>query len=551
MNAPRTACKAALLFCAMAVMAGCGHKDAGSPSTPAPTMEAKAQQAAAASWDGFVPGVPIQIGHALKPGDLSPSELKYGVAPKQAPGVIYGDGVVVLEKGDKLIRAAASDGMSWTLDATDAKVAALKSGDIVFATSRCVGRVLSAERNGTEVKLILGPVQITDLIKQGNFHYDQPVDLGSMISYSAPDYPGAPNSTLQQQITTAFWQPGQPVFSATAYDAANDVHLMDAVWRPGADSVSPIPAVDLPGVPGVQLPNDPGFGEVIRNGVPPSVSMVNGMQMYACSLDCGGLGLKLYQEKAGVKVWLNAVFHLVNPRMVFNLGISARTGISAHVELSGGAGFTTTFDAIAAQDMSANIRETGAVPVNITIPLGGMAVPLTAMFQQSFTLSSGFSAKTSVLHAKGDFTASGALKMDFVNGRWNIPPLKMTLKNNLADAVGGVSMGINSLVFAVDQRLLVGVGALGFATGPYVNLVSNITALKQASQAKDCRQGTFGMQLGGGIGYAMPKVVATVLNFFLGLVHISPVPASSYIVRLKNDIPLVDLRQEIPPGCSG
>lgn len=55
-------------------------------------------------------------------------------------------------------------------------------------------------------------------------------------------------------------------------------------------------------------------------------------------------------------------------------------------------------------------------------------------------------------------------------------------------------------------------------------------ALKQASQAIDCRQGTFGMQLGGGIGFAMPKVVATVIDFFLGLVHIQPVPSSGYIV---------------------
>jgi len=129
--------------------------------------------------------------------------------------------------------------------------------------------------------------------------------------------------------------------------------------------------------------------------------------------------------------------------------------------------------------------------------------------------------------------------------------LQMKLKNNLANAISGVSVGINSLVFAVDQRLLVGVGTLGFATGPYVNLISSITALKQASITADCRQGTFGMQLGGGIGYAMPKVVAKAINFFLGLVHVAPVPSSGFIVRLKNNIPLVNLRNEVPDGCSG
>ncbi len=536
------------LLCVSLLLAACGHH-ANAPAQSA-TDDARAQEQARASWNGFVPGVPIQIGHALRAVDLSPTELKYGVAPKQAPGLIYRDGIVLLENGDKLVRRDGGDGMTWMLDASDPKVAALKTGDIVFATSRCVGRVLSAQRDGGNLQLILGPVQLTDLIKQGNFHYDQPVDLDAMVRYSAPDYPGAPNSDVQQKMAS-LTNDGSPWWNDPDATAA-DTRLAEAIWHPGGSGDAGwLRTGDIPGVPGVDLPHDPGFGEAARNAPPPTVDMVNGMQMYTCSFDCGGLGLKLYQEKDGVKVWLNAVFHLANPHLVFDLSVSPNLSVNAHVELSGGTGFTTTFDAIAAQDMRANIKETGSVPMEATIPLGGMGVPLTAMFQQSFSLSTGFSARTSVLHAKGDFAASGALTMDYKHGFWDIPPLQMTLRNNLADAVSGISVGINSLVFAVDQRLLVGVGGLGFATGPYVNLISDVTALKQASQAVDCRQGTFGMQLGGGIGYAMPKVVAKVINFFLGLVLIDPVPSASYIVKLKNNIPLVDLRQEIPDHCAG
>lgn len=515
--------------------------------------DVKTQEQARASWNGFVPGVPIQIGHAINSADLSPTELKYGVAPKQAPGVIYQDKVVLLENGDRLVRGAENNGLGWTLDASDPKVAAIKTGDIVFATSRCVGRVLSAQHDGGNVKLVLGPVQLTDLIKQGNFHYDQPVDLHSMVAYTSPDYPGAPNSRAQQQTVSAQYnEPRDQLYSGR--NPAASWRFTDAVWHPGAavDAGFLQTGTPLPGVPGVNLPQVPaGFGEAANDPPPPTVDMVNGMQMYACSFDCGGLGLKLYQEKDGVKVWINAILHMVSPHLVFDLAISKDLKVNAHIELSGGVGFTTTFDAIAAQDMRANVKETGSVPMDLTIPLGGMGVPLTAMFQQSLSLSTGFSARTSLLHAKGDFVASGSLKMDYRHPFWSITPPEMKLKNNLADAVGGISVGINSLVFAVDQRLLVGVGALGFATGPYVNLLSNITALKQASQAVDCRQGTFGMQLGGGIGWAMPKVVAKVINFFLGLVHINPVPDYGYIVRLKNNVPLVDLHQEIPDGCSG
>ena len=53
-----------------------------------------------------------------------------------------------------------------------------------------------------------------------------------------------------------------------------------------------------------------------------------------------------------------------------------------------------------------------------------------------------------------------------------MPPLNATLINSLSGDVDGISMGINSLVFAIDQQLLVGVGVAGFATGPYVSLTS-------------------------------------------------------------------------------
>ena len=116
----------------------------------------------------------------------------------------------------------------------------------------------------------------------------------------------------------------------------------------------------------------------------------------------------------------------------------------------------------------------------------------------------GFSARTSKLQASCDFTAAGTFSMSYVRGHWDVPPLQMTLKKNLAESVSGVSVGINSLIFGINQRLLVGVGGLGFATGPYVSLNSYLTALKQTSimpmERAGCRQGTFGINLSGGIG---------------------------------------------------
>ena len=87
----------------------------------------------------------------------------------------------------------------------------------------------------------------------------------------------------------------------------------------------------------------------------------------------------------------------------------------------------------------------------------------------------------------------GEISASYSTGRgWDIPKPTATVKNNLAGLISGVSMGINSFVFAFNQRLMVGVGALGFAAGPYVDLLTTLTALKQSSATTfDCRQATF------------------------------------------------------------
>ena len=104
--------------------------------------------------------------------------------------MLYQDQVVLVEHGDKAIRSWDANGMGWTLDGSDPRIAALKEGDVLFATSRCVGRVLKLTRTGNDVAVILGPAQFTDVIKQGNLAYDQPLDLNSLTAVEMPDYPG-------------------------------------------------------------------------------------------------------------------------------------------------------------------------------------------------------------------------------------------------------------------------------------------------------------------------------------------------------------------------
>jgi hypothetical protein len=523
------------------------------------------------AWPGFAgSSSPVLVGHPIKPGDLTESELKYGIAPKRGPGVTYQDGIILMEHGDKAIRSFASNGMAWTFDGNAPQVSDIQVGKILFATGRCVGRVLVLQRDGDKVSVILGPIQLTDVIKEGNFAYDQPLDLNSLTTVVAPDFPGAADPATYPQAAlnspASSMREAPPVKRSVRYYIVSN----DGKWTPmrtvsGAPERSLIPADFRPArrhgsnsalfqIPG-GLPLDPtNLGSLTPAPIPdakvPTVRF-DQMQAWPC-FDCGGIGLKIYQEKNGVKIWTSVVFHLNDPHIVFDASVRSNGTINANVQLFGGAGVTATFDAGNAQDVVANVHEVKLIPAEISVPIGGVFVPFSVRLSQSIDIDTAFSAKTSTLHGAGNVDIDGEISGSYDGRGWALSQPKVKLTQNLAALVTGVSMGITSVVFAIDQRLLVGIGGMGFATGPYVDLFTSMTALNQSKATWiPCAQGTFDMQLGAGIGYSMPKVVASVINAFLSLFHAKPVPPWGSIVNLPHRADLFNHRDQIPNGCAG
>ena len=496
------------------------------------------------------------------------------MAPKRGAGIVYQDDIILMEHGDQAIRSFASNGLSWNFDANAPQVNEIQPGKIVFATGRAVGRVLAVQRNGDQVSAILGPVQLTDLVKQGKFMYDQPLDLNSAIAIAAPDYPGAVNSTAMQNRTPGAQssiQGGSGTWHVAEYYVVSDTGKwtpMKTVTGSGARVRKPTlmrsgfhPSKRLwPMQAGPNLGNLGNLNNFNPGPIPtPQIPMIplNGLQATPCA-DCGGLGLKMYQEKDGLRVWVTVVFHLIHPHVIFCASID-NGSIEANLQLAGGAGVTATLDAASSQEFTGgNIKEVGLIPLDITVPIGGIFLPLQIDLSQSIDLESAFSAKTSRLHGEGGIDLTGEIAADYHKGDWEITPPSGQIKQNLAGMVTGISVGINSLVFAISQRLMVGVGALSFATGPYVDLISSVTSLKGSSigttllsRTPICAQGTFNMSLGAGIGYSMPRVVASVLNTVLGWFGVKPVPPWGSIVALPHRKTLIDHRDEIPEGCSG
>jgi hypothetical protein len=558
--------RTAVIAACLLVVSGCQHKRSSDETSGLANPRA---------WAGFasVPG-PVLVGHPLKLGEMTESERRWGMAPKRGAGIVYQDDIILMEHGDQAIRSFASNGLSWNFDANAPQVNEIQPGKIVFATGRAVGRVLAVQRNGDQVSAILGPVQLTDLVKQGKFMYDQPLDLNSAIAIAAPDYPGAANSTAMQnrspgaqssiQSGSGTWHVAQyyvvsdtgewtairtvtgsgarvrkPTFLQSGFHASNRLWPMQA--GPNLGNLGNLNNFNPGPIPAPQIPMIP----------------LNGLQATPC-VDCGGLGLKMYQEKDGLRVWVTVVFHLIHPHVVFCASIE-NGSIEANLQLAGGAGVTATLDAASSQEFTGgNIKEVGLIPLDITVPIGGIFLPLQIDLSQSIDLESAFSAKTSRLHGAGGIDLTGEIAADYHKGAWEVTPPSGQVKQNLAGMVTGISVGINALVFAISQRLMVGVGALSFATGPYVDLTSSVTSLKGSSigttllsRTPICAQGTFNMSLGAGIGYSMPRVVASVLNTVLGWFGVKPVPPWGSIVALPHRKTLIDHRDEIPNGCSG
>jgi len=535
----------------------CGHKDnaaapagATSAATPAATPTAGAPSAtppasAAAAgpvWDGFRPEAgPIIAAHAVKASDMTPSEQKYGIAPERGKGIDFQDNIVLIEHGDKAIQSWDTNGLGWTLDASNPQVANLKQGDILFATSRCVGRVLKLTRDGQKVSVILGPVQMEDVIKRGNLTYHAPLDLESLTAVEVPDDPAAFGSPIAEQMKKAQAGGGSGSSAPVVRQVQYFIVSPRGEWRP------------------MRTLHQPSIERASYSPqVPPIKEYNDELSAVPCWFDCGGLGVRMTVNKDGLNVSISVVFHLRAPQVRFDLSVTH--GLWSEVELTGAAGFDVAIEGTTDPGFLRNLSQVGSLPVDLVLPLNGGGIGLEVHFHQDISLTTGFSAKTSILKAHGAADMSGSLGLDYHGGKFDVRFIHAVMANSMVRDMAGLSVGINSIVFGINQRVLVGFGVAGFAVGPFVSLTSTITALKQADSASsmmltqqgvaDCRQGTFQMVVTGGIGYGLPKIIVKVVNFFLGLVHADPISESGTIAELPPQDPLIAIRNSMPERCA-
>ncbi len=515
-----------------------------------------------------------ETGPILDPSSLTPTELQFGRSPKPDPNVTYQPGVIVMEHGDTAISSMESNGIVWHFKAGAPQVDQIQEDSIIFATERCMGRVLHVDRTEDDVRVVLGPVQLTDLFAKAHFAVDQPIDLTKAIAVAAPDFPNptpepSPGASAlpESSPTSTGYVPRARLVSMT-YSVVSS----DGLWRPfravkyDAHGIAHQTTVERAAR---RVPVE--FAQALAPTTPPAVSapmpgkdiptfdIDGGLNATPCMSKCGGLGLQMTYDQDGIKIFAYAVLYLQNPRAKVNLNIDGGVK-SAGIHLSGLAGFKVHYELGADRSFVRNVHLKGDLPLDLSFMVNTLT-PASVHFTQSLILSTGFSARTSVLAGTFDYAVCCSIGVGYDGGRnGSEGPEKFSAKNEVAHDVKGVSVGINSALFSLRQQVMFGIGFLGFATGPYVGLVASTTVLKQSSAATPvtlpigadvgCRQATFELAIDGGIGWTIPKIVTAVVNFFMSVFNAKPIPSNGSFVQIPQRV-LIGERHEMPPKCSG
>jgi len=479
----------------------CGKPDAANAPASTPAVGSAATgPAATASLPGAL-------------AKLTPNELRWGVSPTRNDKVTYQDDVIIMEHGADAIRDMASNGLTWTIDANAPQAGEIAPDKILFATGRVVGRVLAVERVGEGLVVTLGPVALTDVIKEANITSDQPLDLGAMVVYTAPDYPGA----------TTHDEPAQGA------SADRGAHAHFASYTQAA----PTPA--LPDI-----------------GAPKEILIDNFRIVPVC---CSGIGVTIAHEGQGVQMAATASLLLKQPSVHFDLVIHHGAVVTALVELRGAAGFRVHLSAGTDAGVTGNIHQNFFVPVDAAFPIVGLPVPLSVVFRQTLTVTTMFTAQTGTLEATGEYDFGGVLlKAGKQNGgAWGAwGPRNPEVKESLANSLSGSSLGVNGLVFGYGAKVIVGIGAFGFVTGPYLGYNTIVSLEKGSSMTvammPPCRTARLTTAVRYGIGYQMPQLVTNAINLFLRALNIKPILSEGGSQYAED---LMDKTDTYPASCAG
>jgi hypothetical protein len=470
--------------------------------------------------------------------NLSDAEMKYGASVTRSDKVVYQDDVVIVDHGADAIHSLSPDGLTWTIDANAPHAQELVPGKVMFLTSRAVGRILGTQRKGNDLAVTIGPVEITDVLKEATLSANQPIDLSSMIAYTAPDLPGTiftpPTTSPQADLLAPPTSLAQSTKTWTTSDVSGmngtEVASVSLIQTDAIDAIAPALA-------------QPPLG-------PPS--SINVSDFGVTPFCCGGIGIRVVHNSNGLLLKAEAVVYLRAPSVHFDLEIHGGTIRTAEVTLNGVAGLLMRFQAGSETGLAGNLSKEFTVPMDLSLPITGLPVPFAVTLHQTFLVKTAFSSKNSTLNALGHYEFTGSFFMGYHNGSWGVgAPMSFRIVNSLADSISGISLGATGFVMGYQAKVIVGIGAFGFATGPYLGYGVGIGIVNGAGAAAlagpPCHAADIDVDLHVGVGYSIPQPVTSAINFILRALNFKQIKSFG---GLEHKERLINKHSATPQGCA-
>ena len=409
----------------------------------------------------------------LKLDDLSAAEKRYGMSATRTSAVTYQPDVVIPPAGASAIRGLSPDGLVWTLDPDAEGARDIQPGKVLLLTNRAAGRVLAVEKASDGLRVVLGPVDLTEVIRDAQFTLTQPVDFTQALAFARPEVFDPP--ILHEPLVAQVARPG-----------GSGMFVMPVAFMP-ASSRAPIHPFK----------------------VTPLISS-------------NGVGVEIVSNGNGLMFLGQGVLYLDTPSVHFVLDMRGGKVITAELELSGVAGLLMEFDAALPSPTDANISAQRYAASDYSIPIGGVGgLPLAVNVRQQFLLKTAFTSR-GTLKARGHYALKGGLRAGYREGKFTISgPGGFDAKETLLPSLQGVAIGGTGMVMTHHVSVIVGLGAAGFVAGPYAYLNSGVTATRSSSVGlMNCRWETVSSGAGAGVGYQMPEPVTNAINAFLSALNI-------------------------------
>jgi hypothetical protein len=401
---------------------------------------------------------------------------------------------------------------------------------VLFAPGRGVGRIVDGGPAGDDVAVTLAPVELTEVIRDGTFSGDTPVDLAGAVSYAGEG---------------GMWAEDAP--DGATLEAAPEQAIVRSSF---------VRSQSAPAPPKTEQPRP-----VV--GSPKPVS-TRGFRVTPMCCD-GGVGAHLTYDDGGIRFAGTVSLIMDKPSARFHLDIAGGRIRVAELAVYGAGGIRVDLHAGSAVGTDRQLDKTFPIPIDFSVPVGHvLGLPFTLTARQEIQVRTAFSSRDGNIEARGEYRVGGELGFGYRDGRWGIrfPPAP-TMTSSLLDSIDGINIGVQGIVLAFKTTFTIGIGAFGFMTGLNVGLVvsagvtigsdlADFAPLKPVDGTKlRCRGATLAVDGTYSIGYSVPAFVASVINFFMKPLGVRPIQRSGGIPSPPGRAHLVDLSQDEPRGCRG